>query len=100
MTTASDSRSAWPPEPCWRPCTSRCALAAAASRRTWARAGRRRGRLREQIDAAVELPQRVRHVAGRGADLEEAVDLLRSVAVGDVAPVRRDVELVDRRALR
>ena len=34
----------------------------------------------------------------RGADLEEAVDLLRSVAVGDVAPVRGDVELVDRRA--
>ena len=54
----------------------------------------------EQVDVAVELPQRVGCVAGRGAHLEVAVHLLRSVAVGDVPPVGSDVELVDRRARR
>ena len=54
----------------------------------------------EQVDGTVELPERVRCVTGRGVHLEEAVDRLRSVAVGDVAPVGGDVELVDRGAGR
>ena len=48
-TTAWDSRSAWRPRPRWPACTSRCARAAAASPPSWAPAGRRRGRSREQV---------------------------------------------------
>ena len=51
----------------------------------------------EQFDVAVELPERVRCVPGRGAHQEVAVHFLRSVAVGDEPPVRGDVELVDGR---
>ena len=46
----------------------------------------------QQIDGAVELPQRIRCIARGGVNLEEAVDLLWPVTVGDVAPVRGDVE--------
>src|SRR5213079_2155544 len=51
----------------------------------------------EQFDVAVELPQRIRGVAGRSPQQEVAVDFLRTVAVGHEPPVRGDVELIDRR---
>src|ERR671919_894293 len=49
----------------------------------------------EQVDVAVELPEGVGRVPGRGLYLEVPVHLLWSVAVGDVAPVRGDLKLVD-----
>src|SRR5215831_13521961 len=58
------------------------------------RTGERRSR-GQQIHNRVELPERIRYVARRGADLEEAVDFLRPVTIGDVTPVRADVELID-----
>src|SRR5436190_138857 len=48
-----------------------------------------------QIDGAVELPKGVWCVTGRGVDLEEAIDFLWSVTVGDVPAVWVDVELID-----
>src|SRR3954470_23464926 len=51
----------------------------------------------EQLDVAVELPQRIRGAAGRSPHQEVAVDLLGTVAVRHEPPVRGDVELVDRR---
>lgn len=54
----------------------------------------------EQIDLAVELPKRILYIAGRGVDLEEAVDFLGAVTVSDVMPVWADVQLIDGRADR
>src|SRR5205814_8742625 len=48
----------------------------------------------EQVDDAVELPQGVGSIPGRGAHDEVAVHLPRSVAVGGIPAVRTDVELV------
>lgn len=43
----------------------------------------------EQIDVAVELPQRIRHDLSLSDDQEVAVHLDGSVSVGDVPPVSR-----------
>src|SRR5262249_26472382 len=59
--------------------------------------GRRGG---QQIDGAVELPKGIWNIAGRRVNLEEAVDFLWSVTIGDVMPVWADVELIDARADR
>src|ERR1700742_3838685 len=49
----------------------------------------------QQIDQAVELPERVWCVAVGGVHHVVAVNLGRSVAVGDVTTVGVDVELID-----
>ena len=54
----------------------------------------------QQIDGAVELPKGIWCITGRGVDLEEAVDFLWSVTVGDIPPVWVDVELIDGRTGR
>src|SRR5690242_21515188 len=47
----------------------------------------------EQLDVAVELPQRVGCVPGPGADQEVAVHFLRSVAVGHETTDRKSTRL-------
>lgn len=54
----------------------------------------------EQVDEAVELPERIRRITGRGANAEEAVDLLWAVTVRDIPSVRAYVELIHGRADR
>jgi hypothetical protein len=45
----------------------------------------------QQIDGPVELPKGIRCITRRGVDMEEAVDCLWSITVGDVPPIWGDL---------
>ena len=82
---------------------NRCARREPARRQSWPPRWARGAALTTryggyQIDGAVELPEGVWCITGRGVNLKEAVDFLGAVTVGDISSVWVDVELIDGRA--